>query len=188
MTKPRVLGRQCLRKERLSNDELASPSLRVPVLTLPYGSNTRPGGLSRGMIERTRNVFDSRTPRQYPEGYEGSPTQARTRTADTGHPPNHTPRAKPAAQDALCILLHPTAKQSGRRDLNPGPPAPKAGALPGCATPRTPKSRARAVVTRLRSLAGGDKSFSAETPAPAPPAARVPPRHGRRSTPARPAL
>ena len=26
---------------------------------------------------------------------------------------------------------------SGRRDLNPGPPAPEAGALPGCATPRT---------------------------------------------------
>ena len=26
--------------------------------------------------------------------------------------------------------------QSGRRDLNPRPPAPKAGALPGCATPR----------------------------------------------------
>src|SRR6266513_3607695 len=25
---------------------------------------------------------------------------------------------------------------SGRRDLNSGPPAPKAGALPGCATPR----------------------------------------------------
>src|SRR5215208_3674369 len=28
------------------------------------------------------------------------------------------------------------AGRSGRRDLNPGPPAPKAGALPGCATPR----------------------------------------------------
>jgi hypothetical protein len=27
-------------------------------------------------------------------------------------------------------------KWSGRRDLNSGPPAPKAGALPGCATPR----------------------------------------------------
>ena len=25
---------------------------------------------------------------------------------------------------------------SGSRDLNPGPPAPEAGALPGCATPR----------------------------------------------------
>ena len=27
--------------------------------------------------------------------------------------------------------------QSGRLDLNQRPPAPKAGALPGCATPRT---------------------------------------------------
>ena len=27
---------------------------------------------------------------------------------------------------------------SGRRDLNPGPPAPEAGALPDCATPRLP--------------------------------------------------
>jgi hypothetical protein len=26
--------------------------------------------------------------------------------------------------------------QSGSRDLNPRPPAPKAGALPSCATPR----------------------------------------------------
>src|SRR5580704_5690455 len=29
-----------------------------------------------------------------------------------------------------------TSKWSGRADLNRGPPAPKAGALPGCATPR----------------------------------------------------
>src|SRR5271154_1150365 len=32
---------------------------------------------------------------------------------------------------------------SGRRDLNPRPPAPKAGALPGCATPRADKGRRR---------------------------------------------
>ncbi len=31
---------------------------------------------------------------------------------------------------------------SGRRDLNPGPPAPKAGALPSCATPRAQIVRA----------------------------------------------
>src|SRR5579859_4250410 len=29
---------------------------------------------------------------------------------------------------------------SGRADLNRGPPAPKAGALPGCATPRQNKT------------------------------------------------
>ena len=31
------------------------------------------------------------------------------------------------------------AVRSGRPDSNRGPPAPKAGALPGCATPRHPK-------------------------------------------------
>src|SRR5258707_602059 len=53
---------------------------------------------------------------------------------------------------------------SGRRDLNRGPPAPKAGALPGCATPRhevpcnyralliflTPQSPSRAAAPMLR--------------------------------------
>ena len=35
------------------------------------------------------------------------------------------------------IELHPHAGiWSGREDLNLRPPAPKAGALPGCATPR----------------------------------------------------
>ena len=31
--------------------------------------------------------------------------------------------------------------QSGRRDLNPRPPEPHSGALPGCATSRSPQSR-----------------------------------------------
>src|SRR6266852_1364730 len=53
---------------------------------------------------------------------------------------------------------------SGRADLNRGPPAPKAGALPGCATPRhevpcnyralliflTPQSPSRAAAAMLR--------------------------------------
>ncbi len=35
----------------------------------------------------------------------------------------------------------PTSKdKSGRGDLNPRPPAPKAGALPGCATPRSTRT------------------------------------------------
>src|SRR6266700_1365811 len=33
-------------------------------------------------------------------------------------------------------MVNTGAIWSGRRDLNSGPPAPKAGALPGCATPR----------------------------------------------------
>ncbi len=41
--------------------------------------------------------------------------------------------AKAAATETCCF---PALSQSGRRDLNPGPPAPKAGALPSCATPR----------------------------------------------------
>src|ERR1700746_809894 len=39
-------------------------------------------------------------------------------------------------------------KWSGRGDLNARPPAPKAGALPGCATPRHPDC-----TSRLRNLA-----------------------------------
>ncbi len=34
------------------------------------------------------------------------------------------------------VLQGLSLMQSGRPDLNRGPPAPKAGALPGCATPR----------------------------------------------------
>ena len=37
---------------------------------------------------------------------------------------------------ARALRLCRGEKWSGRRDSNPGPPAPKAGALPGCATPR----------------------------------------------------
>jgi hypothetical protein len=36
----------------------------------------------------------------------------------------------------LCLRNGQTENWSGREDLNLRPPAPKAGALPGCATPR----------------------------------------------------
>lgn len=39
-------------------------------------------------------------------------------------------------------------KWSGRRDLNPRHPAPKAGALPDCATPRYPSQGQSADNTR----------------------------------------
>src|SRR5205823_2317720 len=39
----------------------------------------------------------------------------------------------------------------GRGDLNPRPPAPKAGALPNCATPR-PRARLRHLPLGLRSV------------------------------------
>jgi hypothetical protein len=54
-------------------------------------------------------------------------------------------------------------RESGRADLNGRPPAPKAGALPGCATPRTisintrksaPQPRARAHAPRRRCSLG----------------------------------
>ena len=43
---------------------------------------------------------------------------------------------------------------SGRADLNRGPPAPKAGALPGCATPRLHLIVAAPVVLSLYSSSG----------------------------------
>jgi hypothetical protein len=45
-----------------------------------------------------------------------------------------------------------TCKQSGREDLNFRPPAPEAGALPSCATPRLPrpvKNRSRLLSNKL---------------------------------------
>ena len=44
--------------------------------------------------------------------------------------------------------------QSGRADLNGRPPAPKAGALPGCATPRSLRSGESINTTRLGSASG----------------------------------
>src|SRR5216683_7622616 len=43
---------------------------------------------------------------------------------------------EPAGEILSAAEGPPRKKWSGRRDLNSGPPAPKAGALPGCATPR----------------------------------------------------
>ena len=75
------------------------------------------------------------------------------------HPPLSNTRARPRAGGLSALrapegirthdprlrrpLLFPTellAQKSGRADLNGRPPAPKAGALPGCATPREPIS------------------------------------------------
>jgi hypothetical protein len=70
-----------------------------------------------------------------------------------------------------------TFKESGRRDSDPRPPAPKAGALPGCATPRHqttlvhPGPRAPCLASRrgfvkgwLRS--GADRGAAGEGPLP----------------------
>jgi hypothetical protein len=56
--------------------------------------------------------------------------------------PTSFPTSRPSRTDAAdsligCILLiFNSLVWSGRGDLNARPPAPKAGALPGCATPR----------------------------------------------------
>ena len=46
----------------------------------------------------------------------------------------HKPADFRAVTDRIAVAIG--LSRSGRRDLNPRPPAPKAGALPGCATPR----------------------------------------------------
>ena len=47
-------------------------------------------------------------------------------------------------------LLFPLSywRESGRADLNGRPPAPKAGALPGCATPRTISNNTRSLTSQ----------------------------------------
>src|SRR6266511_2786240 len=42
-------------------------------------------------------------------------------------------------------------RESGRRDLNPGPSGPKPDALPGCATPREPQVKREQTKSYLRS-------------------------------------
>src|SRR5262249_39677576 len=46
------------------------------------------------------------------------------------------PSSRQMLQRLDCRLNRKEGIWSGRPDLNRGPPAPKAGALPGCATPR----------------------------------------------------
>jgi hypothetical protein len=58
------------------------------------------------------------------------------------------------------IELHPHAGVwSGREDLNLRPPAPKAGALPGCATPRPRPARSIPERGRYLEYGGGDGSL-----------------------------
>src|SRR5262245_6313602 len=57
--------------------------------------------------------------------------------------PDATFKDRPRAEHYLSIVWNPggtpgLGKWSGRPDSNRRPPAPKAGALPGCATPRQP--------------------------------------------------
>src|SRR6266853_4261432 len=57
-------------------------------------------------------------------------------------------------------LLYPPEllARSGRADLNGRPPAPKAGALPSCATPRTLRPGESINITRSGNASGHEKS------------------------------
>ena len=57
---------------------------------------------------------------------------------------------------------HTVRNWSGRRDLNPRHPAPKAGALPGCATPRTSKMGASVNQNRFRRNSESFRSFKSQ--------------------------
>src|SRR3954462_1861999 len=77
------------------------------------------------------------------EPTSGGPPSLSRGTNHPGRPsPAHTHgrtyRARTGAATCRTDMAFPAVEpRSGRRDSNPGPPAPKAGALPDCATPRT---------------------------------------------------
>src|SRR3954464_10358295 len=83
--------------------------------------------------------------------------------------------------DTKIVRLEKTENWSGREDLNLRPPAPKAGALPGCATPR----RGRALLPPGHTSATDD-AFEGELTTEARPGAasseRTPPRGARSPT------
>src|SRR5437868_10253655 len=62
----------------------------------------------------------------------------------------HKPKAKAHAI--------PRGPKSGRRDLNPRPPEPHSGALPGCATSRTTPNASKP--NRLRSIVAPTASYN----------------------------
>ena len=78
-------------------------------------------------------------------------------------------------------------KESGRRDSDPRPPAPKAGALPGCATPRKPEARGPAVSESAVSSLSPRLRQAPRRAARARAGAAGTPRRGGRSRPSPPA-
>ena len=83
-------------------------------------------------------VLAGNAPKQRRDGGEGLPDCARRPPADwkSGAPDLRGVDKEPERAQILGIRQFTEVGWSGRRDLNPRPPAPKAGALPGCATPR----------------------------------------------------
>ena len=58
------------------------------------------------------------------------------RTESTGNSGSYEQTVRTSGWPRMSCFVKPVSKWSGREDLNLRPPAPKAGALPGCATPR----------------------------------------------------
>ncbi len=75
------------------------------------------------------------------EEMRGTPGEARTPDLWLRRPPLYPTELR--AQSSSRRETRLTLIGSGRRDLNPRHPAPKAGALPGCATPRDVVTAAR---------------------------------------------
>ena len=138
---------------------IADPFRRTDhlVACLRIRAGARPSARGHPVAERTsaRRVPPARgigrdriAGRGRPRDPGGTDAQSRPR-----HPPAETALDPPARRRRTHLALGhvaltrrgPTAQRavrSGRRDLNPRPPAPKAGALPGCATSRWTRTMA----------------------------------------------
>ncbi len=114
-------------------------------------------GVARGYQRKPGGQTDSKT-------YGGSPAFPRTALPDID-PDNRVPRdnhgTAPILEHDDALLIHVTERVwarywSGREDLNLRPPAPKAGALPGCATPRWSRARRGRAATTATMIAAGE--------------------------------
>jgi hypothetical protein len=89
---------------------------------------------------------------RYPE--EGSSLRSAGLRTQTAH--KQTKRRR--LTDSLPLVssyMKTVSYKSGRRDLNPRPPEPHSGALPGCATSRlTPSARGKQIADYSRSPTG----------------------------------
>ena len=143
--------RLCLRGERrdLNPRPLGpQPSALPPELRSPRSPDPAPLHQSEGAPERIRTSDPRiRSPLLYPtelqahvlsrpprhSAFERAGDGTRTRDKRLGRPMLYQ-----LSYTRLLSLLLPPGSWSGREDLNLRPPAPKAGALPGCATSRQP--------------------------------------------------
>ena len=126
------LGLECLEHVEDAVCLLVTPPRSAHRCTGHEGGHARPGGV---LHEEHPDVVEHRSTRGDAVTYHdriahaGDGTRARRVGSPAGYGPE-CPRRGPRRR-----LPRPSV-WSGRGDLNPRPPAPKAGALPSCATPR----------------------------------------------------